>query len=35
LREGLERTIAWTRQNLPLIEACIERHRSYLNSKAA
>ena len=30
LREGLERTIAWTRQNLPMIESCIERHRQKL-----
>jgi UDP-glucose 4-epimerase len=26
LREGLERTIAWTRANLPLIDRCIEKH---------
>ena len=26
LREGLERTIAWTRENLDLIERCIARH---------
>jgi nucleoside-diphosphate-sugar epimerase len=30
LREGLERTIAWTRANLDLIEACIAKHRAYL-----
>jgi nucleoside-diphosphate-sugar epimerase len=27
LREGLERTVEWTRQNLDWIESCIERHR--------
>ncbi len=26
LREGLVRTIEWTRQNLPLIESCIRKH---------
>lgn len=26
LREGLSRTIEWTRINLPLIEACIQKH---------
>ena len=26
LREGLNRTVAWTRENLPLIEHCIQRH---------
>ena len=26
LGAGLERTVAWTRENLPRIEACIERH---------
>ncbi len=26
LREGLEKTIDWTRRNLPRIEACIRRH---------
>jgi len=26
LREGLERTIAWTREYLPLIERCIGKH---------
>jgi nucleoside-diphosphate-sugar epimerase len=35
LREGLERTIAWTRANLPLIEACIARHGPHLAAKAA
>lgn len=30
LGAGLERTIAWTRDNLPLIESCIEKHRSHL-----
>ncbi|MEX0663498.1 MAG: NAD-dependent epimerase/dehydratase family protein [Acidimicrobiia bacterium] len=31
LRDGLERTVAWTRANLDRIEACIARHRSRLN----
>jgi nucleoside-diphosphate-sugar epimerase len=26
LREGLERTIAWTREHLPLIDRCIKKH---------
>jgi UDP-glucose 4-epimerase len=26
LKEGLNRTVAWTRENLPLIEQCIQRH---------
>jgi len=26
LREGLERTIAWMRENMELIDACVERH---------
>lgn len=26
LREGLARTIEWTRRNMPLIERCIDRH---------
>jgi hypothetical protein len=26
LPDGLERTIAWTRENLEWIERCIERH---------
>jgi hypothetical protein len=26
LPEGLARTIAWTREHLPLIERCIARH---------
>jgi nucleoside-diphosphate-sugar epimerase len=30
LREGLERTVAWTRENLAWIESCIERHRERL-----
>jgi len=34
LTEGLERTIAWTRSNLPLIETCIARHQSHLKAAA-
>lgn len=30
LREGLRRTIAWTRDNLTLIEACMARHQPHL-----
>lgn len=26
LRDGLERTIAWTRREMPLIEACVAKH---------
>jgi UDP-glucose 4-epimerase len=32
LREGLIKTVAWTRQNLPLIESCIAKHAAYLAS---
>ena len=35
LHEGLARTIAWTRANLPLIEACVAQHRPYIEAKAA
>lgn len=35
LRDGLERTIAWTRANLPLIDRCIARHRPWMESAAA
>ena len=35
VREGLRRTIDWTRENLPLIDACIEKHRQYLPISAA
>jgi UDP-glucose 4-epimerase len=30
LRQGLERTVAWTRDNLSRIEWCIERHREQM-----
>jgi UDP-glucose 4-epimerase len=30
LREGLERTVAWTRENLSRIERCIEKHRQQM-----
>jgi UDP-glucose 4-epimerase len=30
LRDGLSRTIEWTRQNLPLIEACIKKHSDHM-----
>jgi UDP-glucose 4-epimerase len=29
LRDGLKRTIDWTRNNLTLVESCIERHSAY------
>lgn len=34
LREGLEETIAWTRENLELIESCISRHARYMDQVA-
>lgn len=30
LRKGLERTVAWTRQNLDFIESCIQKHAARL-----
>lgn len=30
LQEGLERTVAWTRDNLDFVERCIARHRAHL-----
>lgn len=35
LRDGLERTIAWTRDNLALIESCITRHQAHMQTAAA
>jgi UDP-glucose 4-epimerase len=35
LREGLERTIRWTRENLPLIEACIAKHAAHMAKASA
>ena len=32
LRNGLEQTVTWTRDNLEWIESCIERHRSALEA---
>jgi len=32
LLSGLTRTIEWTRENFPVIEQCIERHRTYLSA---
>ncbi len=34
LREGLEKTIAWTRQNMELIESCMERHAEHMKMAA-
>ena len=33
LRDGLKRTIDWIRNNLTLVESCIERHRAYIEKK--
>ncbi len=33
LREGLARTVEWTRENLTLIEACIEKHRARMGPR--
>jgi nucleoside-diphosphate-sugar epimerase len=30
LREGLQRTIEWTRSNMPLIDSCIEQHEFHM-----
>jgi dTDP-D-glucose 4,6-dehydratase len=30
LEEGLRRTIAWTQEHLPLIDACIQRHAHHM-----
>jgi UDP-glucose 4-epimerase len=35
LREGLQRTIAWTRENMPVIDACIERHALHMQEALA
>lgn len=35
LEEGLERTIAWTKANRPLIDACIARHQQHMTRAAA
>jgi UDP-glucose 4-epimerase len=35
LQEGLERTVQWTRDNLPAIDACIARHQEDLRRHAA
>ena len=32
LRDGLEKTIAWTRDNLPNIERCMQQHQRFLNA---
>jgi len=33
LRDGLERTVVWTRSNLSLIESCMEKHRPFLDAR--
>ncbi len=35
LRDGLEKTLAWTRANLPFIEACMARHLPRMQAAAA
>lgn len=35
LDEGLKRTIAWTRENMPLIDACIAKHAQHMKAAAA
>ena len=35
LEDGLERTVAWTREHLPLIERCIARHADRLAERVA
>jgi UDP-glucose 4-epimerase len=35
LRDGLIRTIEWTQQNLPLIEACIQKHAAHMPAGTA
>ncbi len=35
LREGLENTIAWTRENIETIDRCIERHRDRIEELTA
>ena len=32
LTEGLKKTIAWTRQNLPFIESCMKKHDLYIST---
>lgn len=34
LREGLGKTVAWTKENLELIESCMNRHAEYMNRVA-
>jgi len=33
LREGLKRTIEWTRENLAFIEACVDKHRLHMTGE--
>jgi UDP-glucose 4-epimerase len=35
LDEGLKRTIAWTRENMPLIDACIAQHAQHMKGDTA
>jgi UDP-glucose 4-epimerase len=33
LREGLERTVAWTKENMGLIESCMNRHAEHMSTE--
>ena len=35
LEEGLTRTVAWTREQLPMIDACVARHQPHMARAAA
>lgn len=35
LRQGLTRTVSWTRENLGLIEACIQKHAAFMSLQDA
>lgn len=35
LDDGIARTVAWTRENQSLIDACIDKHRQYLSTSAS
>jgi len=35
LEEGLKRTVQWTRDNMPIIDACIQQHAAHMEAVAA
>jgi UDP-glucose 4-epimerase len=35
LEDGLERTVEWTRENMPIIDACIQQHAAHMEALAA